>query len=469
MWQGMCLLTVILGAQDGGDAPEAIKIQPTPSVMPAEIVAGYRENVAKFNRVRVTWQSVSCVLPGWLEWRRALVKQMEDELREAQQQRQLDDAQKKRCEAYVRNLKSECDHVFEEFWNLQDFWTDGKRIQVREPAASIHESAEAARWRFSDAPLTPETLRTTYRHYRIESFDPDRTERLWLWTGWDTSSAYDARFGNAAPQGGTVYITKGTSVGERDAAFRFPPLLRRPHPKSESVVHIVDRFFDFPPSELRVLGITQLGDASVYVVEHRRDREPWDGAGQAGVQVATFTRAFIAPDRGYLPVRIETWDARLDHGKLVDRQPPPYQVLECLEVKDVPGGGFYPTKGMLKSWWTHPEDMPCSQSLTPEAFLRRPLGRTFLTREGRWEVQQITTDPAMPGTMFAMEFPKGTYCYNKITGREYQVGVRHSVLESLWRSLTVSLIEAIEYRTTTIIRNIEGAFAPPGEQAAVGW
>ncbi len=212
----------------------------------------------------------------------------------------------------------------------------------------------------------------------------------------------------------------------------FPPLLRPSSPVSDHSVHPFDRFFLLPSVGMHVLGSMQLGQAKVYVVEHRAEpQEPWFGAGKEGAMCSRVTRAFIDPAQGYLPLRVEAGYVRIDHGRLVDDQPQLDNIVECLGIQRLPGAGFYPTKGVNRSLVLDPKDPSFDATLTAETYINAPLRKLVVVADKRWDVTRVTTDEPVSRELFALEFPNGTRYSDMVTGVEHLAGTPDEAFQEM--------------------------------------
>jgi hypothetical protein len=113
------------------------QLQTAGAVTPADVVAGYRSNASLFGHSRVTWRLMYRRTPAWYEDRKAESRRLERRLAQ-----EKDGERKQRLSRQLDALLS-ADQGPAEEWYLQDYWTDGERVQVRTPASPKLQRAEA--------------------------------------------------------------------------------------------------------------------------------------------------------------------------------------------------------------------------------------------------------------------------------------------------------------------------------------
>ena len=389
------------------ERPVALEqIEPVAGITFADIAAGYHQNASSFRRPRATWCYVDHKTEAWYETQKATVERYRRLLG------RVTDAERKKDLRWRIEQLERIDPKSAEEWRPQDYWADGERVQVRTPWPPELEEREGKKWRFSDDPITSETLATVYREYHILSFDPARPDSLRIWQGILPNHYLSG------------YTAKTESVDSLTSNLIFPPLLRPRNSEQASSAHPLDRFFQLPEQDMRVLGRMRLGEASVYVVEYqdRKGTKPWSGPSSEGLLSRDTTRAFIDPARGFLPLRIEFGSVRTHLGRVIDAGPILFRIVECQEIKQISEAGFYPTKGTDRHLSADPTDPAFDRELTAERYINETPPKSVTTLDNRWEVLRVTVNNDISDEMFALEFPNGTRYVDSVTNEEDLVG-----------------------------------------------
>jgi hypothetical protein len=88
----------------------------------------------------------------------------------------------------------------------------------------------------------------------------------------------------------------------------------------------------------------------------------------------------------------------------------PIEVIEVTKVALVPGGGFYPMKGTIKTLNYETEANYDGKAFVMEDFLRGKysLPKGEVVEETEWEVTKIAAGWKVPQGLFELPFPDGT-------------------------------------------------------------
>ena len=106
-------------------------------------------------------------------------------------------------------------------------------------------------------------------------------------------------------------------------------------------------------------------------------------------------------------------------------------VITCTRLKQIPGGGFYPTRGAYQEFSADPTDPGFRAGLNFHSFFS---GESMLEKktkliDDQWGVTRVEASIEMPSEMFAFEFPKGTLCLDMDTGQQHLVGAPDEALK----------------------------------------
>jgi hypothetical protein len=195
-------------------------LEPTPNVSAADVIAGYRANVALFRQSRVKWNFVNHREAAWYENQRLRI----ENAAKAAKANGAGAKDQRRAAKRLRENRSASEASEDEkyVWYCWDYWTDGERIHLRSPSVNPMTEAAGRAWRFSDEPLTPKSLHTTYKDYCILSFQPRADAQLRCW-----------RFGGAS-------TNKVPAIEKFSLDYRYPPLLAGKQSPDNRAVHALD-------------------------------------------------------------------------------------------------------------------------------------------------------------------------------------------------------------------------------------
>ena len=123
----------------------------------------------------------------------------------------------------------------------------------------------------------------------------------------------------------------------------------------EQFLHPLDKVFADGADSISVIGRERIGDVNTLLVEKSsiisQMKDPTDQSNRMSVYVL---RAWVDLERGAIPVRVASEARGFRDGKrVVDPKfggsdwPP--SVVDVV-IEQVPGGGYYPTKGLYRAW-----------------------------------------------------------------------------------------------------------------------
>jgi hypothetical protein len=209
----------------------------------------------------------------------------------------------------------------------------------------------------------------------------------------------------------------------QDDRNEMPPLAFRKLPESRPR-HPIDELFENDPKTFRTLRRETIDGHATVLIEQRTDAVVWPAgsakgppAGSAGsVEQFNVTRAWIDPERGGLPLKIEwSYDLRKD-GQPQPGSGKPYKVLEVTEIADLGEGRFYPTRGAIRTYGLNPVEaakQAADKSFDAEALVPY--------EETTWHANKVEADLA-PNESLSLPFPKGTPYYDEMTGFSMRSG-----------------------------------------------
>jgi thiol-disulfide isomerase/thioredoxin len=256
-----------------------------------------------------------------------------------------------------------------------ELFLHGNDYQFRSPAQSINTNDELQNFSFAAAPLTPESLTSTYRDYSIFSRSSDATPPARWWH---------------RSVGKHAYITQ--KHYDEVHSINLPPytdLLNASWDRR----HAFDHFFSQPAEKYRVVRQEELDDREVTVVDVRVP------IGEPPTLFLGY-RAWLDLKRGAIPLRLFhsqlTAEAPAD---VFDRKAEPSETMTTDEIRELPGGLFYPTKTVAERWQHDPE---------------KP--REVHSRH-RWECSLIEVRTDWPKGFFVFPFPENQQLFDHDAGK----------------------------------------------------
>jgi hypothetical protein len=299
-----------------------------------------------------------------------------------------------------------------------DYWTDRLTCQVR-----FWDSSKPGRdgqGEFPSAPLTPRNLETVYQDINIASYLPGTTPACRIW-------------GGISAGGMKTGATHDHAIPQSMGSFLYPPLGVSDRHWGYGAWSEIDKFFGFPPGEMRVVQKETMEGAACWLVRHVSLQPAGEDLAKHGkFQIGMVTRAWIDPRRGCLPVRMDWYSEVYRDGALFrERKPEPYSVLKVNAIKKIDRGGFYPTEGVTESHVPDP-----SQPFEPLTGAEFVAGKTLdlqyvMDQSTRWFVKSIEPDAKLPRESLAFEFPDGTNYFDSLRGRTLVKGISEEEYDRL--------------------------------------
>ncbi|MCY2967821.1 MAG: hypothetical protein NT069_30030 [Planctomycetota bacterium] len=284
---------------------------------------------------------------------------------------------------------------------FQELWSDGENFQFRflveaKTRTTERYDAETPGTKFPDAPPNPDTLVRDYRDVAVLSFGPATRSKFRMW-----SAQHDERSG---------YHDGLITTQNPLKRLRTPPLFSVSQAGID--MHPLTGLFSPGAKSSRVIGRSAIAGVDCLMVERLfdSDRAPLhSGFGE-------LYRAWLDPQRGYMPVRVEIhyaqpeesawqkWYARVSQG-MAELNPPsmdaPTVFVVVSSIQEVIPGAYYPMKGT--EFVTGPA--PIEGGRLPQA--------SAIHQKTVWEVERVVADPPMDTVMFALQFPSSTLYFDE--------------------------------------------------------
>jgi thiol-disulfide isomerase/thioredoxin len=367
--------------------------EPLPTA--AEVVAGYRRNLAQFPQPHVTIHGAERTsAPMHRLWQSRVVA-MERALADPSRS----DNQRKHAQLVLAAARDELARAGEVTYTHQDFWTDRKSWQARMPYAGPDGDQPPMHTFPRDLPGAA-ALAGVYRRYRVYTFAPDASPSMSAWLGLPNpgAPAY-ARVSDAL-------------LDELPANFHLPPLAATAG-KSSQLAHPIDAVFFRKGEPLRVVAHEMVSGRRTIKIEQAMfepSGEPHRAAGELAVgEVIT---AWIDPEQGYLPLRVE-WHSAWQLGGRPLNQPhrPVHAVLRTTRIERI-GGGFYPLEGTIEFRSLHPaagpavsiDEMAAGKAYDPQMISQRELA---------WRVETAEPRGGADERIYRVEFPARTEIFDE--------------------------------------------------------
>jgi hypothetical protein len=398
-----------------------------------DVLAGYKQNYASFETLRVSWVQFQLKTPGWYEVQEAHRAKLE----QAATRPELTAARKAEVRTQLaaqRTMLADPANKVKRY-TAQDFWTDRHRFQVRTQPRDHQPGKEPGdeRFRFPDEAPDTQGLLTTYQHMSILSFQGDLSKGFRVWEGRKRRDSHAA----------VVHAKFQTPK-----AFPFPPL-GGDNKLWGAYWHAIDAFFALPAEQLTVTGTETVDGRKTHVVSHllvNKDASRFLAASfakkyQGSLHKIDLTRAWVDASSGCLPVKME-WESYYvltEDGKAYSTRSRPFLTLEVKAIEHIENGGWYPTKGLLKRWGTarkqgDPPD-PAFDDLVREKGNKY---RWVLTEEDGWDAYLVEAGRKMPPTLFALEFPKNTVYYDQLRQKGMSTSNTQEIIENALKQVTPS-------------------------------
>jgi len=273
-----------------------------------------------------------------------------------------------------------------------EFFLDAENYQFRQPVKALQDEEELRSWKFSDVPLTSETLLTTYRDIGLFS----RSSQAIPPSRWWHHSADRAAY---------VMQKHLTDVWR----LNLPPFTDATHPEWDCR-HAFDTFFSQPAEKYRVVREEEIDGRLLTVV---------DVAVPIGREGSTLLcyRGWLDLRRGAIPVKVHHQQGRNPLPDDFFDRLQPQEIVTTSEIHELPEGGFYPTKTLSEQMRTDP-DHP---QLTPEEWKEVRQGHRkipqVVVRRHRWECSLAEKLGSIEPDFFVIPFPEGQQLFDHDAGK----------------------------------------------------
>jgi len=273
-----------------------------------------------------------------------------------------------------------------------EFWSDHHAFQVRwRPGSGPRSDAVPI-----DA-LTPESLlRGAYQSTLILCWRPESQHRLWLWTG-------------ATSNGTGTIVLSNKSAAQEVTNLEYPPLTADDEKwGARASWNTIDEFFAAPVSDFHVSGVDWVQGRQIPVLARLRRTSLPSGeyAGPGEVEVVQLVKAWIDPDQGCLPIRMEWRSGYMHNGSVLGEieKDSPFRVLDGVQVAHV-GKGFYPSRGTVTLYTIDPDSNEHLLSVEDAISGKVQHLRMVPFQTETWNASTVDLQPRMPTQLWAMDLP----------------------------------------------------------------
>ncbi|MGH7134552.1 MAG: hypothetical protein ACREHD_02365, partial [Pirellulales bacterium] len=308
-----------------------------PEIKATDVVAGYRQNFAEFRTLHIQWTRVLTNAENFFSRLEVQAADLEaqsggDGVTPEEKARLLAQAQNDRVMA--AEPKNRAPKALR-----QDFWTDGIGFQMRIPAPDLGDATSNWRFRPSVPNLGAAELVRDYMDTLIICFNGSVEDGFRVWS---------------ARRKGDVYAGAIQSSPPNSEDTHFPPV-GFVKPEWGMYWHPFDDFFAAPEDQLHVVAEEEFAGRRTIVVERvtenpRKElRLTPEHLKKFGDKVRIFdvVRAWIDPDRGYVPLKMEWGGYSTYKGKRLTpkRMFPSFKTIDDVEIQSVRGtNGYYPVR-----------------------------------------------------------------------------------------------------------------------------
>ena len=128
--------------------------------------------------------------------------------------------------------------------------------------------------------------------------------------------------------------------------------------------------------------------------------------------VAEIVRAWLDPERGALPLKIEWTNEPIVDEKVILRPSgsEPDRRLTTTDIQPI-GDGYYPMRGKIEVF-----------GIDPEAGAANAAAPRLVMETTTWTVGTIRANQPLPATLTTIPIPKDTYYYDEFSGRSLRAG-----------------------------------------------
>ncbi len=393
---GLCFAAVVSGFALAGE-PQQNELNAK------DLVNGYKLNLQKFKSMRVTWRYMHEKGEEWFRENEAAIIVHNKAIREC-----TSPTEKKSLKDSLAWFEEQAKYAKTITIMHFDFWTDRKGFQTRRVSEMEWGDKKIPRnFTFPDALADETTLATDFRDIPIISFNGNAELGF---RGW---------FGVRGNKNAASVLAKAPESSQR---WLFPPLGVESEDWGDvGGWHEIDRFFTLPIANMSVEGTDKIGDKEIYLLAHNKvDSELRHSLTpellkkyQGKAKRYEKTVAWIDPSQGFLPLKIGYYyDFTFEqNAKPFSKGKNPGQLLEVEHIKQIPGGGYFPVKGVLRSF-RHKMSMEklIEQRFDLEGVIKGKykVGPIGIFQETSWEAFKVDADWETTTGMFDLRFPTKT-------------------------------------------------------------
>lgn len=299
------------------------------------------------------------------------------------------------------------------------FWTDRKGFQVRWPRASDSKQYSAS-FKFPETPWNEATIAKEYGDFCAFTSQGDYEQGVTLWGGMLGLEKKPMGATNFNPQNSYEECKLPALAGKQAA--------------TGLELHPIDSFFFTRPESIECIGSEIVDGLSLLIlrkVEKSDELTKAWSAENSAIEAFWRTTAWVDPERGFLPTKIEK------EGYFVCEQKHFYNpwgigpdfVTTCSKLTEIPDGGFYPllTKTVRSGLATEESALPF---FTPAQIVngKKQTGLNSASdEEWQWVASEVRADIEMEN-MFAFGLPPNARYYDHRTHR--QAGLTPAETES---------------------------------------
>lgn len=380
-------------------------------IPPSALFAQFRENRARFPTLTVQWKRDHRVTDDGILFEQKRLDAIDAKIEamgdlESLEAKQLYQNLQARKQAALAKQQSNATM-------FQTFLANGDKFMMRIAPPTWGVTHADDDWLMPSVPVTSESMMRDFNGFILTAFadGPEPMFRVW----------------NISGNYGQVYHQMQGNEG----TYHFPPLGVPGKIGTPAYWHPIDKFFTEDPSTYRTTGKATIGGHDVIVIEKQIAKNidaaivasKEEQAHGTRLRAVDVVRASIDPNRGGLPVKIEWFAETLCDGKPLPR-PKGWRadrVLEVTEIVEIPGGGFYPTRGTDQTFGDDPNHKGPGNTidgLIAGTLVEIP---SVVIEETTWHAAKVVATATLAET-FALPFPENAYYYNEVTGYSGRVG-----------------------------------------------
>lgn len=272
-----------------------------------------------------------------------------------------------------------------------ELFLSGQQYQFRQPLKNLKTDEELAAWTFSEVPVTPETLLTTYRDISIFSRSTTSQPAGRWWHHSVDNHAYIMR----------KHLTEVSSV-------KLPPYTDVIQPRWDHR-HAIDSFFSQPADRYRVVRQENVDGRLLTVVDVGVPLEPGN--------TLLLYRAWLDLQRGAVPMKIyHSQGSAKSPVDLFDHWQPS-EIVTTHRIEELPGGAYYPAKTVAEEWSLDPDAPPLTQEQSADVRAGKRKQPLAVHRRYTWDCSTVELKSDLGDDFFALAFPPGQKLFDHDAGK----------------------------------------------------